>query len=189
MVRNVNGGSKAKGQARKFATSSKSARALRVSTDESELYSQVTAYLGNGMCHVLCDDGITRLCHIRGKFRGRGKRDNLVVTGSWLLVGLREWATESKTKMQDCDLLEVYSASDKEILRDIKTVNWTIFVSNDRRTAGVGGDCDGLEFSNEQSDEHQAIMDEEFAKSKETGKKTVIALGEDNGEVIDVEDI
>jgi translation initiation factor 1A len=186
MVRNVNGGSKAKGQARKFATSSKSARALRVSTDESELYAQVTAYLGNGMCHVLCDDAITRLCHIRGKFRGRGKRDNLVATGSWLLVGLREWATESKTKMQDCDLLEVYGESDKENLRDIKTVNWSIFVSNDRATAG---EYDGLEFSNEQSDEHQAIMDEEFAKSKETGKKTVIALGEDNGEEIDVEDI
>ena len=191
MVKNVNGGSKAKGQARKFAGSSKSSRALRVSTDESELYAQVTAYLGNGMCHVLCDDGITRLCHIRGKFRGRGKRDNLVANGSWLLVGLREWATESKTKMQDCDLLEVYGESDKESLRDIKTINWSIFVLNDRAGAGASssGEYDGLEFSTEQTDEHQAIMDEEFAKSKETGKKTVIALGEDNGEEIDVEDI
>jgi translation initiation factor 1A len=189
MVKNVKGGSKAKGQARKFASTPKHARALRVSTDESELYAQVTKYLGNGMCDVLCEDGITRLCHIRGKFRGRGKRDNLVMNGSWLLVGLREWATESKTKKQDCDLLEVYSESDKETLRDIKTVNWCIFVSNDRSGAGIAGDNDDLEFSTEQTDEHQAIMDEEFAKSKETGKKTVIALGEDNGEEIDVDDI
>ena len=187
MVKNVNGGSKAKGQARKFASSSKQTRAIRVSTDASEVYAQVTTYLGNGMCYVLCEDGITRLCHIRGKFKGRGKRDNLVMNGSWLLVGLREWATESKTKKPDCDLLEVYSESDKERLRDIKTVNWSIFVSNHREDATR--ECDELEFSTEQSDEHQAIMDEEFAKSKETGKKTVIAIGEDNGEKIDVDDI
>lgn len=185
MVKNVNGGSKAKGQARKFTSGPKHARALRVSMDECELYAQVTKYLGSGMCHVLCDDGVTRLCHIRGKFKGRGKRDNLVVNGSWLLIGLREWATESKTRMQDCDLLEVYSESDKESLRDIKTINWSIFVSNDR----VAIDNGELEFSNEQSDEHQAIMDEEFAKSKDTGKRTVIAIGEDTGDEVDVEDI
>jgi translation initiation factor 1A len=185
MVKNA-GGNKTKGQARKFASGGAKNDKLRISEDECEVYAMVEKMLGNGMCHVLCHDSVTRLCHIRGKFRGRGKRDNLVVTGSWLLVGLREWATESKTKMQDCDLLEVYGESDKENLRDIKTVNWSIFVSNDRATAGAH---DGLEFSNEQSDEHQAIMDEEFAKSKDTGKKTVIALGEDNGEEIDVEDI
>ena len=187
MVKNVNGGSKAKGQGRKYVSSSKQSRALRLSTDECELYAQVTAYLGNGMCYVICDDGIERLCHIRGKFRGRGKRDNLVTLGSWLLVGLREWATET-TKKPECDLLEVYSDSDKETLRDIKTVNWSLFVTNARETAGIDGETDDVLFSNEQTDEHKAIMDEEFLKSKETGKKTIIALG-DGEEDIDVDDI
>jgi translation initiation factor 1A len=93
MVKNTTGGSKAKGQARKF-TSVPSSQKLRISDNEFELYAQVSALLGNGMCHVLCIDGIQRLCHIRGKFRGRGKRDNVIGRGSWLLIGLREWESQ-----------------------------------------------------------------------------------------------
>jgi initiation factor 1A len=93
MVKNTTGGSKTKGQARKLVSfdSKASNKMLRISTDIYEVYAQVTKNLGNGMCHVLCADTKTRLCHIRGKFRGRGKRDNLVGLGSWLLVGIREW--------------------------------------------------------------------------------------------------
>jgi initiation factor 1A len=186
MVKNTTGGSKAKGQARKFVTNSKQARALRVSTDESEIYAQVTKYLGNGMCDVICVDGITRLCHIRGKFRGRGKKDNMVSTGSWLLVGLREWATEKKDKKESCDLLEVYSDTDKDGLRNIKTVDWSIFMMNNEKAI----EENEIAFSNEQTEEHQALMEEEFAK-RDTTKKTVIALGEDNCDegMIDVDDI
>jgi len=184
MVKNTTGGSKAKGQARKFVSGSKNAKALRVSTDESEVYAQVTKYLGNGMCDVICCDGISRLCHIRGKFRGRGKKDNLVTNGSWLLVGLREWATEKKEKKDSCDLLEVYSEADKENLKNIKTVDWAIFMTtpDTTKTTTERGE---IEFSNEKTDEHQALMDEEFERSK-TGIRTVIALGEDD---IDVDDI
>ena len=99
MVKNTLGGSKAKGQARKYTNaSSKQAKALRVASpdDDSEIYAQVTKYCGSSMCHVLCIDGITRLCHIRGKFRGRSKKDNMVVNGSWILVGLRDWESEKK---------------------------------------------------------------------------------------------
>ena len=184
MVKNISGGSKAKGQARKFASNvSKQSRALRVSTDESEMYAQVTKYLGNGMCHVICIDGTTRLCHIRGKFRGRGKRDNLVSLGSWLLVGLREWQTEKKDKMDSCDLLEVYSDSDKESLKNIKTVNWSVFATETTNASTE----DELLFSNEQMGEHQSLMDENFAKNKDAQKKVVIALGE--GDDVDVDDI
>ena len=91
MVKNTTGGSKTKGQARKFVNTAKQPTNIRLSNDDAELYAQVTKMLGNGMCHVLCIDGKTRLCHIRGKFRGRGKRDNLLGNNSWLLIGLREW--------------------------------------------------------------------------------------------------
>jgi len=186
MVKNTTGGSKAKGQARKFAGGAKQTRALRVSTDESEVYAQVSAYLGNSMCNVICTDGITRLCHIRGKFRGRGKRDNLVSSGSWLLVGLRDWATEKKDKKEQCDLLEVYSEADKECLKNIKTINWSVFMLNDTKAIE---EEEGISFSTDQTEEHLLLMEEELMKGKDSVKKTVISFGEDNDEPIDVDDI
>ena len=186
MVKNTTGGSKAKGQARKFVGGAKQTRALRVSTDESEIYAQVSAYLGNSMCYVICTDGITRLCHIRGKFRGRGKRDNLVSLGSWLLVGLRDWATEQKDKKEQCDLLEVYSEADKEGLKNIKTIDWSLLMLNDTKTIE---EEEGVIFSTEQKDEHLLLMEEELMKGNDTVKKTVITFGHDNDKEVDVEDI
>jgi hypothetical protein len=47
-----------------------------------------------------------------------------------------------------------------------------------------------IAFSNEQTEEHQALMEEEFAKTRDTTKKTVIVLGEEDGDMmIDVDDI
>ena len=138
MVKNTTGGSKTKGQARKFATP-KQTNMLRVSQDECEIYAQVTKLLGNGMCHVLCMDTITRLCHIRGKFRGRGKRDNLIGNGTWLLVGLREWelGKELGDKLSNCDLLEVYSSFDKDKLKNTLSINWAPFIANDNMLNNV----------------------------------------------------
>jgi len=130
MVKNF-GGKKTKGMARKSLTSRPN-NVLRVSTNEFEKYSQVTKLLGNGMCQVLCDDNITRLCHIRGKFRGRGKRDNFVKTGLLLLVGIREYESEGNgKKLQNCDLLEVYNDQDREKLKQtIKNINWRLLTTN-----------------------------------------------------------
>jgi len=36
---------------------------------------------GNGMCDVYCIDGKDRLCHVRGIFRGRARRDNYIEKG------------------------------------------------------------------------------------------------------------
>jgi len=82
MVRNLKGGSGAKGQARKHTSTGSSALIkTRLAVEEGELYAQVTKNMGNGMCHVLCQDDKTRLCFIRGKFRGRSKRDNMISNG------------------------------------------------------------------------------------------------------------
>jgi hypothetical protein len=63
-------------------------------------------------------------CHIRGKFRGRGKKDNFIVSGTLLLVGLREWEREpSAGKLLNCDLIEVYSESDKIRLKNSVTTS------------------------------------------------------------------
>ena len=180
MVKNTTGGGKTKGQARKFVSDKISHKALRISQDPLELYSQVTKNLGNGMCHVLCIDNQTRLCHIRGKFRGRGKRDNFIGMGSWVLVGLREWELDKSTsKMANCDLLEVYSDHDKEMLKKINTVNWSIFVSETKKSSEVE---DGeVEFTEETGEEYSNII-------MDTDRTQKIQIGDDE-DFIDVDDI
>jgi initiation factor 1A len=116
MVKNDAGGNKGKGLARKHVNAAKggTSKQLRVATDEAEKYAVVSKMLGNGMCYVRLLDGSTgdRLCIIRNKFKGRGKRDNILDTGSWVLVGLREWSSKQDT----CDLLEVYNAAERDRL-------------------------------------------------------------------------
>ena len=83
MVKNY-GGNKNKKFGRKHLQQNN--RKLRLKQEDDELYACVTKLLGNGMCHVFGIDNITRLCIIRNKFRGRSKRHNTLVAGSWVLV-------------------------------------------------------------------------------------------------------
>jgi len=185
MVKNTTGGSKTKGQARKFA-SGPSKNTLRISNNELELYAFVTKMNGNGMCNVLCIDGITRLCQIRGKFRGRGKRDNLVSFGSWLLVGLREWTVSSKKsdKIEQCDLLEVYNESEVQRLKDtINDVNWSVFTVS-TSTADHSGSI--VEFEDDKTSEYHTLIEQQLA-NMENNKS--IAIPEEDEEEIDVNDI
>ena len=137
MVRNTTGGNKNKGFARKHAQggASKAGMKLRVSEDEGELYAVCTKNLGNNMFHAIAVDGITYLVHIRGKFSGRGRRDNTVSGGVWVLIGLRPWTnadqSDKKKKLQQCDLLEVYSEQDKTRLQDAVVDDWEVLITND----------------------------------------------------------
>ena len=90
MVKNTHGGNSHKKFARKDVTVKKNNR-LRESENDCEIYSIATKMLGNGMFKSVGVDGVERIVHIRGKFSGKGKRDNFVTTGSWVLVGLHEW--------------------------------------------------------------------------------------------------
>jgi translation initiation factor IF-1 len=117
MVKNDAGGNKGKGLARKHVNATKggASKQLRVAVDEAEKYAIVSKMLGNGMCYVRLLNGSgssDRLCIIRNKFKGRGKRDNILDSGSWVLVGLREWSSKQDT----CDLLEVYNAAERDRL-------------------------------------------------------------------------
>lgn len=128
MVKNVGGGDKMKHMARKHVNGAKNSHSkiLRTSTCDDEKYGYVVKIVGNGMCIVKCIDGYERLCFIRGKFSGRSKRENTIVAGTWVLVGLRQWDAEKEfaskqTKtgksIQKCDLLEIYTPSEREKLR------------------------------------------------------------------------
>jgi initiation factor 1A len=119
MVRNKTGGSKHKKQARKNDNQSTHTiiTRLRNVKESCEMYAIVSRMLGHGNCYVKCNDGVTRLCIIRKKFRQRHKRSNMVQSGSYVLVGLRDWEVQAVHKIEKCDLLEVY---DRKQHDDIK---------------------------------------------------------------------
>ena len=110
--RNTTGGSAHKGLARKFIHSNLSSNlALRLPENPGEHFAIVSKMLGDGKCrvHVSLDNGsiIELLCHIRGKFRGRNKKHNIVSSSSILLVGLRDW----ESNLANCDLIHIFDNS------------------------------------------------------------------------------
>jgi len=142
MVKNQYGGSKAKGFARKsFAQTN---HKLRLSDNEDEKYAHITKMFGNGMCQVLCDDNTTRVCIIRGKFQGKGKRTSLVTLGSIVLVGLRSWETDSNK----CDLLEVYGQNEIDQLKHHPKVPCEFLSINLLQVSISEKQDSGIEFSN-----------------------------------------
>jgi initiation factor 1A len=120
MVKNSTGGNKSKKQARS-STSYTPQQNIR-KAKEGEMYATVTKMLGTG-CLIMCIDGISRSCIIRNKFKTKGKRDNIITVGSWILVGIREWEIRSNGT-QKCDLLEVYSHSEKDRLKQIEVCDF-----------------------------------------------------------------
>jgi translation initiation factor IF-1 len=121
MVKNIAGGNNGKKVARKHTTKGKNE--LRLSKSDDEKYAIVKKLLGN-TCDVICEDGVDRRCMIRGKFTGRNKRDNMLDSGTYILIGLREWVDEANTSKSSsdknikyCDLLEVYNSMERDILR------------------------------------------------------------------------
>jgi translation initiation factor IF-1 len=123
MVKNTMGGCNGKKVAHKHAVKSTKS-GLRISQNKSEIYGVVKRLNGNTF-DVTCIDEKDRRCFIRGKFKGRGKRDNIIEVDKWVLIGLREFQQvpselvliNGKKEMEMCDLLEVYSSSEKETLK------------------------------------------------------------------------
>jgi initiation factor 1A len=105
MVKNAFGGSKSKSVARKHETAT--SNFLRMIQDPSEKFAIVKKIFGGSICQVFCDDLLTRQAIIRGKFRGKGKRHNIISSGTLVLVGLRDFSHSLV-----CDIIEVYSPSE-----------------------------------------------------------------------------
>lgn len=191
MVKNE-GGNKTKGQARKHVNNDKKDnKQLRTSEDPLEIYAQVEKVLGNGMYHVICIDTKNRLCHSSGKFRGRNKKDNFVKLGSWLLIGLREYESNSNTKkLQNCDLLEVYNDFEIEKLKTTINEDWKIFIENDEKnsftTKKEAKSSEYVTFDDAKTTEYKELMLAESLISSE--KRKTITVDEEDEE-INVDDI
>ena len=190
MVKNTTGGSKSKGFARKNMV--KQATALRTA-EEGEIYAQAIKIMGGSICRVMDLYGNEMTCHIRGKFRGRGKRDNFISSGTWLLVGLRHWdgGELAPGKLKECDLVEVYSDTEKSRLRNSElNVDWSRFVANDNKVISANTNSDanqdtGVEFTDQSVAEYEDLINSQLAANN--GKNVIITT--DDGEEIDVDDI
>lgn len=188
MVKNTHGGSGHKSQARKNTMQGKpfiSSKLRLRNPEDDEAYAQILSILGGSTCSVLCHDEIERLCTIRGKFRGRGKRDNTLYRGCWVLVALRTWAGVSAKGKEHCDLLEIYSELDKKKLQTMEnTINWRAFIANDSTNAFNKAETteqDTFEFSDDRGDEYLEL-------SRNNNKKTTLENSETDEE-INVDDI
>lgn len=122
MVKNTKGGKGHKSLGRKYQ--SQTNNALRLSTDPLEIYGFVTKIFGGGMCEVWYveekeNKNIRLIGHIRKKMKGRQKRFNTIIPNSYVLIGLREWESESK----NCDILCVYDEHQLETLKQNPSIN------------------------------------------------------------------
>ena len=183
MVKNTNGGSKAKGFARKHANNNNN-NDVRVVEEEGEIYAVVTKMCGGGMFQCYGIDHVERLCHIRGSFSGRKKRDNIVVNGGWVLIGIREWdkkdeevqmssSSLKKVKLPQCDLLEVYNDKDREKLMATVKENWKILIKHDPTRIGFDEDEDVIAFGQTEEDDDLGFK---FATASEIERDALLNL-------------
>jgi translation initiation factor IF-1 len=185
--KNVHGGAGHKKFARKHNSGGSSSNSfIRTSQDPNEIYAIATKMLGNNMFHCHCIDNKVRLCHIRGRFGGRNKRDNIISAGTWMLVGLREWENgviNDAKKLQQCDLLEIYSGISKERLKELEDCNWSILNSNDLSKIDVAAieSEDDFKFTTDR-DEEIIRLNEEM-KSNASKKITMIEENDDDTEI------
>lgn len=194
MVKNTFGGNKHKGQARKLVVSNKQSSRLRTAEEEGEIYAQVTKMLGNGMCQVICIDDQPRLCFIRGKFKGRGKRDNTLKTGTWVLIGLREWnmgKISTQDALQKCDLLEVYTDLDKERLKKTVNCKWSLFIENDAVFTNTLPDSNiSFDMEGDASEEYKLLMETELKNTELIQRNLTLKLSDnDENNEINIDDI
>ena len=187
MVKNTKGGKNAKKFGRKFSNQG-GPTILRMSKDPAEVYACCSKIYGGANIEVKCVDGVDRLCIMRNKFRGRGKRDNVIAVGTWLLVGLREFETVKEGKRENCDLLEVYKDYDKEKLQQNEpSVSWSVLKTirsvADTSYTKDDDDDDLFEFSNNKIDSIEEMINNTSTTMIQA------AEDEDENEDIDIDDI
>ena len=159
MVRNINGGGNAKRQGRKHVANK--TVELRKSENELEEYACVKTMYGNGLS-VITERGKEIFCVMRGKFTGKNRRQNNIVVGSWILVGLREWEKEQK----NCDLLAVYDRDDKNELMSQPGLDLRILIKNTEKKE----DSDDEEEEEGFIFKEESKVGEEYKKIMEEGK-------------------
>ena len=192
MVKNF-GGNKSKKQGRKFVGDPKASKEIRVPENEFEIIASVNKDYGNGRCQTTGIDGKERICIIRNKFRGRGKKDNFVSIGTWVLIGRREWETTRDGKLENCDLLIVYREDEKKKLMQICDYDFTaICKSNEVNTDVIDDNC-SIQFVDSKTQEYlnaaEQNIQEKKQEKKSSGTLVEDVVYDDNGDIIEFDDI
>ena len=117
MVKNTTGGTGTKSLARKHQSGS-GRNELIIPSCDLEQIACVTKALGNGMLEIHTNDDLRLIAHIRGKFRGKQKRHNMIGVFAIVLVGLRDLENPPK----NCDILTIYDANQVEQLKNIPSI-------------------------------------------------------------------
>lgn len=178
MVKNTTGGTKTKGLARKHQRGGGDDK-LRLPVDALEQVACVTKMLGNGMCEIYTEKNERLIGHIRNKFRGRQKRQNMINAANIVLIGLREWETTSK----NCDILTIYSDSQVKQLKDMPNIHMNNVMKLCNELTNVESTIHDDEFEFENN-----IETEEDELPKNTMKHTESFTLDKIGEV-DIDDI
>lgn len=134
MVRNNQGGKHGKKVSRKNTNveeQNKDLIKVRTPVEDGELFACSLRLLGNGTFLAVDFSKNEYICVIRKKFKGRGKSHNTIIKGTWIMIGKRPYEKQlSPDKLPKCDLLEVYSDKEKQILRKkCPDYDWNLFDS------------------------------------------------------------
>ena len=180
MVKNA-GGNKQKKQGRKHTSGGGGGGQLRIAKDEDEMYAAVVKIYGGGRAEVKCIDRAERIMIIRNKFKGRGKRDNIISPGTWVLVGLRSWEVKNVDAKETCDLLEVYSSNDQDALKQTENKPWSIIAGIGRVAGNADQDDNDVAFVDAQTAEYEAAIDNQLQEAS--------IVSDDDDDEINIDDI
>jgi initiation factor 1A len=188
MVKNSKGGNKSKRVGRKFLATPVD-KSIRYKNEEGEIYVVISKLYGGENCEVLCEDGKTRLCVIRKKFRGRGKQDNKIIPGVWALAGIRDWEVRKAGQLTKCDLLCVYNDSEKEKLKNSLDLDTTRLLSKISGNLDFGDDEkyeNSVEFIMSDEFENKASITREISNTIVDKQDTINKMKQ---ELVDINDL
>ena len=171
MVKNKKGGSGHKKMARKNVRPAFVSRKLRKPEDPLEIYGRITAVHGGGHADVYCQDKKTRLLVIRGKFKGRNKRGNIIKHNSIVLVGLRDWEVVGPKKKQKVDLIYVYNENN---LAELKKIDAVQNILSENQKSLTDTDSPFEITHKEDATEEEVVISSKVNKKIETSKNNVI---------------
>jgi hypothetical protein len=99
------------------------------------------------------------------------------------------FASGNKNKLQNCDLLEVYTDAEKEKLKISVNLNWSTFIENDDKNSftskSVAVSTESFTFGDAKTIEYQELMSKELSKPIE--KREIVGAIEE--EEINIDDI
>ena len=147
----------------------------------------ITKIYGGGRCEVGATDGSSYICIIRNKFRGRGKRDNLVKVSGIVLVGKREWERPKKGKLGTVDLLYVYGDGEKKELERLFPTEVAILKKVDpNQTIDTANKDDVFTFEEEEG-ERDAV--DEGGHDENPDSSDYEGTTASSGSIIEIDDI